>query len=172
MSQAASASLLFTPLQHRDSTLFCSLYSDAERMRHIGAAMAERDAQRAFQATLKAQQRAPRPRWDWVGRLPGGDAAGLFGLIAETADGDTGVSLQAGIVLLAQHQGLGLALRGLGTLTDHGFRYCGAQRIRVHHAAGNHSARRVMQRSGFACLSGGGDHWTWQLERCAWTPSP
>ena len=160
----STARLRMRPLDRRDETLYCELYSTPALMRNIASPMTPEAASRSFASAYR--QQSPRPQRWVASEKKSGEDVGLLGLIGQ------GEAPEIGVMLLGDAHGRGLGTEAMAGLADWAFTHTPLQRISACQSVpDNPPVVRMMLRLGYSPLPAtsarpqGGD---WLLERADW----
>lgn len=158
------------PLRQDDETLYRTLYTDAEVMRHVAEPLTRAAAQRAFAAVMRQLAAEPPQSRYWI--LASRDTGEDLGLMALVPDREDDSSAEVGVLLLGPAQCRGYAAEAIAALADAVFAAPHRQRLWTRHARDNPAAVGLMRKLGFDPMEDaatGPAPVRWQLERGAWT---
>lgn len=157
------------PLSRADERLYCSLYTDADVMRHVAEPLTPEAARRAFQAVLRQLAAVPPQSRYWIlAPRTGGDD---LGLMAWVPDRDDSGFAEVGVLLAGSAECRGYATESIAALADAVFAETAQQRLWTRHARDNAAAIGLMRKLGFEPLEEaktGPAPARWRLERQAW----
>jgi RimJ/RimL family protein N-acetyltransferase len=159
------------PVRAEDEELFCTLYSDAETMRHIGAPLTARAAAARFQSVVQAPASAP---YLFTLKPLEGNAVGLCGVVQICV---AQRCAEVGMMLLPSERSRGYATEVLSALTGAAFAAFPIDRVWVQYAPAHHAAERLVVRVGFQPRPDGeigekrGENLIWAVDRSSWKAS-
>ncbi|MEZ0470316.1 GNAT family N-acetyltransferase [Luteimonas salinilitoris] len=168
-------SLELRPLNRRDRTLYCALYTDAELLRHVSAPLSEEAARRSFEKVLLQVEASPPESLYWIFHAldnPKPEGLGLMALVF-----DQGVAIaEIGVLLMPEGQGRGYATEAIAAAADLSFDALGLNRLHTRHTPDNLAASGLMRRLGFELLvatsatdeTAGPPSCRWNLDREHW----
>lgn len=156
MSTAAASAfqserLCVRPLSAADEALYCSLYTDARLMRHIGAPLDADGVQRSFRAALAGMQRQP-PRHLYLS-LHRRDADQALGLCALRDIDPATRRAEIGLVLRREAHASGIARESLQAVIAWSFRELPVDQLYGRADAANLAACRAARRAGFSAAA-------------------
>jgi len=156
------------PLAQGDEQLYCSLYTDAEVMRHVSAPLAPEAAERAFRAVLRQLAAEPPQSRYWI--LAPREGGAELGLMACVPDRDEAGSAEVGLLLVVPAQCRGYAAESIAALAEEVFAAPPLQRLWTRHASDNAAATGLMRKLGFQRMEDttGPAPVRWQLQRQVW----
>lgn len=156
--------LYLRPLGPSDQPLYCRLYADPGLMRHIGTPLSDSAAQRAFLIALRQTTAADPTTQVWTIERQ----AAPIGIAACVRGPAVPDEAELGLMLVAEAQGLGLAVEALNALVDRVFASLRLRRVWTRHASENLASVRLMRRMGFTPLVTTEDEVQWQMLRGQW----
>jgi len=155
-----TARLHLRPLDPHDEALYCSIYTDAELMQHVGAPLSIEAARESFRAARRGK------RWKfWV--MSESAARTNIGLVALVGD-DQGAEI--GAMVLAAHQHNGYAAEAMAALMKHAFDDLQLPLLWGHHPSSNHRSTGLMDGLGFQAVPATREHLDcrWELTGAQW----
>jgi len=150
-AEHAYTRLRLRALQDADLAFFSSLYGDAETMRHIGRAMAQREAAASFQATLRSARRPRGPRFFVIAERHNGPSIGLCSIQPVARSGR---SAELGIMLEQGARGRQLARAVMLQLMAVAFETLSFDTLWVQYRSANVAAVRLFAGLGFVARPG------------------
>lgn len=160
--------LLIRPLLAEDQTFFCQQYTNEKVMDNTGGALSQIDAEKQFQRSLKANERASSGgkksvlTWAIVSLSTGiiiGSQTLSFLILPHNSDVmkqtelDGIIQAEVGIVLSIESQGKGLGKEALAALIEYGFNSLSLDRINAYYVKINLACARIFARFNFICNS-------------------
>lgn len=133
-----------------DEALYCSLYTDARLMRHIGPPLGADEVQRSFRAALVAVERQP-PRHLYLS-LHRRDADQAVGVCALRDIDAAQRHAEIGLVLRREAHASGIARESLQAVIAWSFRELPVDRLYGRADAANLAACRAALRAGFSAV--------------------
>ena len=174
MQQFETARLIMRPLRPEDQAFYCSCYTDAVLMQHIGEPLTLEAALRSFAAALKTSSTLPVRRRTWVlQEKASGMAIGLLAMFCDQARPEP-VNAELGSITLGQFQNQGFAVESLRELANIAFSTTQLEALLVKHKSNNKAVTGVMAKLGFLLdmdSSGANSSTQWILRRAYWQSS-
>lgn len=137
--------LLIRPLAEQDKAMYISLYTDAKVMRNISEPLSITAAEKAFNSTIKAMNKAQPKVMTWtIVTLENNENIGLQALNWQSPE-----IAEIGIMLLRISNGRLLPEEAIGSLIEYGFNHLALQQINACFAKKNLATARVAKKTGF-----------------------
>jgi len=156
--------LLIRPLLAKDQTFFCQQYTNEKVMDNTGGALSQIEAEKQFQRSLRANERAKNGEkksvLTWAitclnsGTIIGTQTLSFLILphnsdVMKQTELDGIAQAEVGIVLSIESQGKGLGKEALAALVEYGFNSLSLDRINAYYVKSNLASARVFARLNF-----------------------